>query len=341
MKGQSDSAPVVALGEVLLRLSPPGRTLLRQSRALAIEVGGAEANVLAALAALGHATKMLTALPSNPLGALALAALRSHAIDTRHVAVRDGRMGLYFLQAGQGRRPARIVYDRADSSFAAAGPDDFDLGAALRGARLLHLSGITPALGEGPNALALAAARKANELGVPVCFDGNFRAGLWEARGVDPRPVLAEFFGCADILMVNHRDVALVTGRAFSETGAERRKAAIDTAFETFPRLSLIASTARQVFDSDRHGLSARVDARDDAAQTEEVMVSGIVDRIGTGDAFAAGVLDRWLAAGTCEDAARTGLALAVLKHTVPGDVAQLDRSDIEAFWGEDRDVRR
>lgn len=335
------SGPIVALGEVLLRLSPPGRMPLRQSRELAIEVGGAEANVLAALAALGHATSLVTALPKNPLGALAQAALGSRGIDTRHTIVRDGRMGLYFLETGQGRRPARVVYDRTESAFARAGPNEFDLDQALAEARLLHLSGITPALGEKPAALALAAALKANEIGVPVCFDGNFRAQLWEARGSDPRPLLAELFGCADILLGNHRDIALVTGRSFPETGTDRRKAAVDAAFDAFPRLSLIASTARQVFDSDQHALSARVDSREASAQTEDVIVTGIVDRIGTGDAFAAGVLDRWLTGAPCEDAARTGLALAVLKHTVPGDVAQFDRADIDAVWSENRDIRR
>ncbi len=341
MKGRSSQGRIVALGEVLLRLSPPGRKLIRQSSSLDIEVGGAEANVLAALSALGHETALVSCLPDNPLGSMAKATIASNGIDTRHIAVSDGRVGLYFFENGQGWRPSRIIYDREGSSFANADFTQWNLSDAIDGARLLHLSGITPALGEGPSKLALAAARIANELGVPVSFDGNFRAQLWAAWDSKPQQILAELIGCSDVLIGNHMDITLVTGREFSGDGEQRRKAAADAAFESFPRLKLIASTARHVFDSDRHGLSARVDTRNDEAQTEEIIVDGIIDRIGTGDAFAAGVLHRWLEGAGCESIARTGLALAALKHSITGDACFFEEEDIAAFWQGNRDVRR
>ncbi len=332
---------IVGLGEVLLRLAPPGRKLLRHATSFDVEVGGAEANVLAAVAALGHRTRLLTGVPANSLGDLAMAVLSARGIGLDQVVRRDNRMGLYFFHKGHGRRPSRVVYDRAGSAFASLCAEDVDLDEVLRDASVLHLSGITPALGETPASLALALAHRANALGVPVCFDGNFRAQLWQARGIDPRPVLAELIGCADVMIGNHRDIALVTGIDFADDGETRRAAAARAAFSAFPRLRLLASTARRVIDSDCHGISARVESRDTIAQTEEVTVEGIVDRIGTGDAFAAGVLDAWLGGGSCEVAARAGLALSILKHGVEGDTCQFERAELADFWQGGRDVAR
>ena len=332
---------IVALGEVLLRLAPPAPLMLHQARSLEIEVGGAEANVLAVLAALGHPARLVSALPDSPLGAIATGALAARGIEIGAVRRLPGRMGLYFLEPGHGRRPARIVYDREGSAFAQAGPESFDLAAALDGARLLHLSGITPALGPDAAALTLAAARQANALGVPVCFDGNFRAQLWAAREGEPQAILREIIDSADILIGNHRDIALVTGAAFEGAGEQRRRAAAETAFAAFPRLQLVASTARRVIEADHHAIAARVDTRNEAAQTEEIGVARIVDRIGTGDAFAAGVLHSWLAGQSLPEVVRTGLALCILKHGVAGDAAAFTAADAAAFWNGAGDVRR
>ncbi len=332
---------IVALGELLLRLSPQGKKLILQSQSLDIEVGGAEANVLAGLSALGHDCAMVSRVADSPLGALAKATLRARGIATTHVAAAPGRMGLYFYESGQGLRASAITYDRADSVFAQSSPEDFDIDAALDGATLLHLSGITPALNARSSALALFAARRARALGVPVCFDGNYRAQLWAAWDSDSKAVLSALMAEADILFGNHRDIALVTGKSFDGEGAERRREAVDVAFSAFPNLKLIASTARHVVDSDHHRISARVDTRDSHAQTADIDVTGIIDRIGTGDAFAAGVLHQWLKGGSVQDMAETGLALGVLKHSLPGDMSLFTEDDIAAFRSDARDVRR
>lgn len=336
-----EGGAIVSLGEVLLRLAPPAPLLLHQARALEIEVGGAEANVLAALAALGYPVRLVSALPDSPLGTIAAGALAARGIETSAVRRLSGRMGLYFLEPGHGRRPARIVYDRQASAFAQAGPESFDPGAALKGARLLHLSGITPALGAQAAATTLAAARRARAMGVPVCFDGNFRAQLWAAWEGEPQAILREIIDCADILIGNHRDIALVTGACFLGHGEQRRRAAAETAFAAFPRLQLVASTARRVIAADHHAIAARVDTRNEAAQTEEIEVAGIVDRIGTGDAFAAGLLHGWFGGETPAEMARNGLALCILKHGVAGDAAPFTQADIAAFWSGPGDVRR
>jgi 2-dehydro-3-deoxygluconokinase len=238
-------------------------------------------------------------------------------------------------------RAAEVIYDRAGSAFVEACSEGFDWPTLLEGAGLLHLSGITPALGPGAAAAALAAAEAANALGVPVALDGNYRARLWDAWDSDPRAVLTLLAESADILFGNHRDISLLLGTDFSGEGADRRRAAAEAALKRFPRLRIIASTARHVDDADRHRIAARIDTRDDAVQTEEIVVAGIVDRIGGGDAFAAGILHGIRQHLPLADIVQGGLALACLKHTLPGDAALFRQADIDAFLGGVADVRR
>lgn len=332
---------IVAFGELLIRLTTPGRQLLPQSHSLDLHVGGAEANVAVGLASLGHATAMVSAVPDNTLGQSAVASIRAHGVDTSAVQIREGRMGLYFLIAGAGLRASEIVYDRVGSSFARAPSKAFDWGILLQGADLLHLSGITPALGPKSAEAALDAARAARAAGVPVSFDGNYRAMLWDAWDSNPKAILSELIGMADILFGNHRDISLVLGKHFSGDGADRRREAADAAFAEFPTLNMIGSTARHVDDADCHRISARIDARDGAAQTRELALSGIIDRIGAGDAFAAGALHAHLNGGDAEAMAETGLAVTCLKHSLPGDASLFGQADIDAFMRGNLDVRR
>lgn len=332
---------IVCFGELLLRLAAPGKELLLQSGRLDAHVGGAEANVAVGLARLGHDVAMVSRVPTTPLGDAAIGHLRRYGVEAAGVTAREGRMGLYFLSPGAGPRPADIVYDREASAFARIGPDDFDWNALLDGADLLHVSGITPALGDGPAAATLAAMRAARARGATVSFDGNYRAQLWARRGGDARAVIEELVAEAGILFGNHRDISLLFGRTFSGDGEARRREAADAAFDAFPNLGLIASTARHVVDADTHRISARIDERDGAAQTEEVTVAGIVDRIGAGDAFAAGVLHGRRSSLDRDDMARSGLALACLKHSLPGDASLFGQRDIDAFLAGEMDVRR
>jgi 2-dehydro-3-deoxygluconokinase len=250
-------------------------------------------------------------------------------------------MGLYFLSPGAGPRPAAVIYDRDGSSFALAGPDAFDWARLLDGADLLHLSGITPALGEASAAAALAAAEAARSAGARVSFDGNYRSQLWARRGGDPCAILGRLVGKADIFFGNHNDISLLLEREFSGDGEERRREAALAALDAFPNLQLIASTARHVDDADRHRISARIDTREEAHQTDELLVVGVVDRIGAGDAFAAGVLHGVLGGADLPAAAQCGLALACLKHSLPGDASLFGQADIDAFLAGERDVRR
>jgi len=332
---------LVCFGEVLLRLAAPGRELLLQSGQLNVHVGGAEANVAVALASLGHEVAMVGALPDNPLGRAARGFLRAQGVDASDVRNAEGRMGLYFLAPGAGLRASEVIYDRAGSAFVGACEQGFDWPRMLEGAGLLHLSGITPALGPQAAAAALAAAETANAMGVPVAFDGNYRARLWEAWDSNPRAILTRLVASADILFGNYRDIALLLGTEFSGDGTERRRAAADAAFAHFTRLRIIASTARHVDDADRNRIAARIDTRDDSVQTDEIVVAGIVDRIGGGDAFAAGILHGLTKGAPLAQVVQSGLALACLKHTLPGDAALFREADLEAFRAGVADVRR
>lgn len=332
---------IAFFGELMLRLSPPGRELLLQTPKLEVNVGGAEANVATGLACLGHSVRMVSAVADNVLGAAAIGELRRRGVDTATVAVEPGRLGLYFLTPGAGLRASEVVYDRAHSVFADRPADAWDWDKALEGATRLHLSGITPALGPNSAAAAIAAAEAAGARGIPVSFDGNYRAKLWEAWDSDPRAVLNRLIEHADILFGNHRDISLLLGQQFSGDGPDRRREAAEAAFDAFPKLELIASTARHVVDADSHRVSARIDTRKGATQTDEVLIAGIVDRIGAGDAFAAGVLHGLFTGGDPADAAQAGLALTALKHSLPGDASLFGPSDITAFLEGELDVRR
>ena len=337
----NSSKPTVFFGEIMLRLSPPNRELLLQSAKLDVWVAGAEANVATSLAQLDHSTRMVTVLPDNPLGEAAVKALRAQGVYTGLIQRREGRMGLYFVTPGAGLRATEVIYDRAHSAFAEAPPESWDWDAILEGAGRLHLSGITPALGPNGTRAALAAADAATARGVPISFDGNWRGKLWAIWDGRPRETLSRLVAQADILFGNHRDVALLLGEDFSSGGEGRRREAAEAAFAAFPNLRLMASTARYVEDSDRHRISARLDTPERGFQTDEILLSGIVDRIGAGDSFAAGVLHGLLEGMNLEDVARSGLALTALKHSLPGDASLFNRRDLAAFLEGELDVRR
>jgi 2-dehydro-3-deoxygluconokinase len=333
---------IVCFGELLVRLSSPGAQFLMQSPVLDVAVGGAEANVAVGLAYLGHRASVVSCVPDNKIGRGARAAIMATGVNCDAVQLTpSGRMGLYFLEAGAGLRASQIVYDRAATSFSQCDPESFDWDAILNGASILHLSGITPALGNNSAHAAILAAKAARRLGVTVSFDGNYRAQLWEAWDSDPKTILNQLFSLADIAFANHRDFSLLLSGNFSGDGADRRREAVMAAFNAFPNLKLIASTARHLVDADHHRIAARVDTPTDFAQTDEIDVTNIVDRIGAGDAYAAGVLHSYFAKQSLTEMAQTGLALTALKHSVPGDASRIDAATLEAFRQGNLDVMR
>ncbi|NYI17130.1 2-dehydro-3-deoxygluconokinase [Xanthomonas arboricola] len=335
---------ILCFGELLLRLGAPGHALLLQQPRLDVHCGGAEANVGVSLAHFGHEVAMVSTVADNPLGAAVLGELRRHDVDTRHVRRVDGRMGLYFLTTGAIHRPSEVVYDRADSAFALAPADAYDWPALLEGVQWLHLSGVSPALGADVAQATLAAARAARAAGVKVSFDGNYRPKLWQRWQGDARGILHQLFECADVVFADYRDIGVVLGGEFPQDTLEARvEAAAQQAFAAFPQLQLMACTQRVAHNVDHHSLGAMLVPREGAvARAPSEELTPIIDRIGGGDAFAAGVLHGLIEGWPLEDTVRFGLAAGCLKHSIPGDFNPLSVAEVQACVGDARfDVRR
>ncbi|KLJ00170.1 sugar kinase [Luteimonas sp. FCS-9] len=337
---------ILCFGELLLRLGAPGREPLLQTRQLQVHVGGAEANVAVSLARFGHDSAFAGTVADNALGEAALGELRRHGVDVSRVRRVAGRMGLYFLATGAGLRPSDVVYDRADSAFARAAPDSYDWQSMLDGIDCLHVSGVTAAVGPTGAQAAAEAFVAARARGALASFDGNFRPKLWATWNDRPAPLLHALLAQADIAFIDHRDVDLVLGPANDKAAlpaAERTVAAAARAFAHFPHLQRIACTQREVRSVDAHTLGALLVHRDGTVhRIDPLPVEGIVDRIGGGDAFAAGVLHGVLSGMADAQALAFGLGAARLKHSVPGDFNLVGPDDVAALVDSGRlDVRR
>ena len=334
---------IVCLGEILLRLSPPGKQLLLQSPGFEAHVGGAEANVAVALSKLGHASAMVSALPDIPLGRVCADELRKHGVDTSAVQFRDGRMGLYFLTHGAGQRPAEVLYDRAQSAFATTPAASFDWNDLLADAQWLHVSGITPAISAAGAETALSAVQAARARRVKVSFDCNFRARLWGARTPDAPKLLRQLCEHADLIFGDDRDIAFMVGFDGADAApTERRRLAAAAAFDAFKPLQWIAYTERVRSSVETQQLSGALHSRSAVFTTKPYPLLGIVDRIGAGDAFAAGTLHGLISAFDLQATVNFGTAAACLKHTIPGDFNLIGSADVELLLSElQMDVRR
>ena len=329
-------AGVVCFGELLLRLNAPERELLLQSQQLRVYIGGAEANVAVSLARFGHLTSMVSVVPDSPLGAACVGELRRHGVRTHHVYRGEGRLGLYFMATGAGQRPSEIVYDRADSAFALGAGELIDWDDALAEGEWLHMSGITPALGTRTAEAALRAARVARQRGLSVSFDCNYRARLWESWRGDPARVLHELVDQADLVFADERAIALILGLKLAEVAPARRfQYAAEQAFSAFPNLQRLATTVRTEHSVDHHELSAVLMSRERYTTARTYSLPSIVDRIGTGDAFAAGLLHGCLAGFDDQAALDFALAAACLKHSIPGDFNLAGVAQVEELLAE------
>jgi len=328
---------LVCFGEMLVRLSAPQGEMLLQTPQLAAHIGGAEANVAICVSRLGGRAAMATVLPDNPLGHAARDELRRHGVDVSAVKFAPGRMGLYFLTPGAVLRPSEIVYDRAGSAFAEqAGVAAREQ--ALAGAAMLHVSGITPAVSTHAGEAALAAVMEAEQKGVAVSFDGNYRARLWEARGETGAPILKRLLESASLAFIDERDIALVLGRSFAD-----RNEACAAAFRAFPKLQRIAATTRTTHAVDAFSLGATLHHRSgELTQAGPLELGNVVDRIGGGDAFAGGLLHGLMKGWAADDALAFALHTAAAKHGQVGDASHASEAQIRALMASGgKDVRR
>jgi 2-dehydro-3-deoxygluconokinase len=254
-----------------------------------------------------------------------------------------GRLGLFFVETGANQRPSRVVYDRAGSAFVQHVEDALDWPKLLDGVEWLHLSGVTPATGPTGSAAALAAIAAARTAGIKVSFDGNFRGKLWAEWAGDPPRVLGQMLAGSSLAFADDRDFALVLGRSFDHPDpAERRRAAANAAFETWPSLERICCTLRINDSVQDQTLSAVMITRDSEHHAAPITLTGVVDRVGGGDAFASGVLFGLWGGWSNDEALAFGLAAAGLKHSVPGDFNLFDQAQVRAAMSTSGfDIRR
>jgi 2-dehydro-3-deoxygluconokinase len=306
------SPEFVTLGETMVRLSPPGHVRLGYSPTLEMHIGGAESNVAVGLSRLGVSTAWVSRLPENPLGRFVAESLRSHGVDVSGITwAHNERMGMYYMERGTPPRSTRVWYDRANSAASRMSPDALprDL---IGGARWLHLTGITPALSESCAETVRECVALARRNGATVSLDVNYRALLWSPEKA--HDALTPLCEAADVVIVAARDAAAL----WHATGD--------------PAAVLQAQWGGTVIVTNgENGASAN-----DGAMTGAVTIhcpafdTVPVERIGAGDAFAAGVIFRLIAGDSLPDALRYGAAVAALKLTIAGDLALVNREEVE-----------
>ncbi|QIP15942.1 sugar kinase [Spirosoma aureum] len=317
---------VITFGEVMLRLSPPGVERFVQTDSLTMHFGGTEANVAVSLAQLGLETAHVTRFPDHALGRSATGYLRRYGVGTQHVRYGDGRLGLYFLETGAGSRASQIVYDRVDSAFSRITANDIDWESILTGADWFHWTGITPALSQGAADCLLAGIQTANRLGVPVSGDIVYRSNLWQ-YGRSPQeimPALTE--GCTLILGNKSLFSELygVVGSTFIEAGRAMMR--------RFPTIKYVTDTKRNSLSASHNQLSAKLYDGSIVHKSRVYDIQPIVDRIGTGDAYMAGLIYGLLTFNDPQRAVEFGSAASALKHTIPGDVNLATVTEIETL---------
>jgi 2-dehydro-3-deoxygluconokinase len=305
---------LVGLGEVMLRLAAPPPLRLDQALSLDVQIGGSEANVLAAVSRLGLRTGLITALPAeHAWGDRTVRELWGHGVDCAGVLRRPGsRMGLYFLEYGPPPRAVRVLYDRRESALSQLVPDEVDWG-LVRDARMVHLSGITPALGENLRAVIRRACREAQDAGVPISFDVNYRSRLWSAK--EARDFLAEVLPAVRYLFIGSDDAATV----FELAGTP------DAVLNGLRKIAPAATIALTLGEAGSAALAGSVVHRPSRLYTVTT-----VDRVGAGDAFAAGFLWRVLTGRSVQEAIDAATALAALKCTIWGDIALVRAVEVE-----------
>ena len=331
------TARVVTFGEIMLRLKSPGYERLFQSPMLEGTFGGAEANVAASLASFGLPVAFVTALPANAVGDSCVAELRGFGVDVSQIRRQGERVGIYYLETGANQRPSRVVYDRAGSSIATAKSDDFDWDAIFDGAAWFHLSGITPAISASAAALCMEAAQTARAKGITVSCDYNFRKNLWQYGKRAPY-VMRALVQYVNVGIANEEDCQKALGIEIGvdvhagKLEAEQYSALAERVLEEFPSLDKQVITLRESKSANRNGWSAVLHNRKEFHVSRRYEITDIVDRVGSGDSFAAGMIYGLLEFGDDARALEFATAASCLKHSIPGDFNRVSVAEVEAL---------
>ena len=328
---------VATFGEIMLRLSPPASEKLFQSPVLVARFGGGEANVAVSLALFGHPARFISAIPANEVGDAAVMELRKYGIDTGSILRQGKRLGIYFADGGANQRPSKVTYDREHSAIAEAKPGDIDWDKSLDGIAWFHTTGITPAISAAAAGLTLEALTKAKEKGITVSIDFNYRGKLWK-YGKSAPEVMRELVRFADVGIGNEEDCQKSLGiKADADVQSGRlsvsvyEKLTADVMSE-FPNLKKVAITLRESHSADYNSWSAVLRNEKAFLVGPRHEITDIVDRIGGGDAFAAGLIHGLLTFGDDAQALAFAVAASCLKHSYPGDFSLVSEKDVLAL---------
>lgn len=345
VSNSSEKTQLVTFGEIMLRLKSPGNERFFQSPSLEATFGGGEANVAVSLSMLNVPVRFVSVVPRNPVGDACIAELRKYGVDTSRVSRRGNRLGVYYLETGANQRPSRVIYDREGSAIALASSGDIDWGAAFEGAGWFHITGITPAISESAATLSFEAVERAKKLGLTVSCDLNYRKKLWNYGKKAPE-VMRELVKLVDVAIGNEEDCQKSLGieSAAPKTAAGSlneggisphvfEKLTADV-LETFPNLRLIAVTLRDSVSADNNRWSAVLRNKNGFYHSKTYDITDIVDRVGGGDSFCAGLIYGLISYTSPEQALEFAAAASCLKHSIPGDFNLISREEVEALVG-------
>jgi 2-dehydro-3-deoxygluconokinase len=324
---------IITFGELMLRLAPEGYYRFAQARAYGATFGGGEANVAVSLANYGLDAAFVSRLPKHEIGQAAVNSLRQFGVDVSRIVRGGDRVGIYFLEKGASQRPSKVIYDRAGSAIATASGSDFDWNAIFDGAAWFHWTGITPALSDAAAGITLDACKAAKAKGITVSCDLNYRKNLWSKEKAGA--VMGELVKYADVVIANEEDAADVFGiRAAGTdvaTGKLNREGYIEVAKTLVDRFGCtkVAITLRESLSANDNNWAAMLYA-DGTARFSKKYALRIVDRVGGGDSFGAGLIYGLVQNMTAEDTLEFAVAASALKHSIEGDFNHVSAEEVK-----------
>lgn len=328
-------AKIVTMGEIMLRLSSPGNSRFVQSDSFDVNYGGGEANVAVSLQNYGNEACFVSKVPAHEIGQAAINSLRRFGVYTDFIARGGERLGIYYLETGSSLRPSKVIYDRAHSSISEATLADFNFDEIFRDADWFHWSGITPALSDSTAECLRQACIAAKKAGVTVSCDLNFRAKLWTAEKA--QSIMRPLMQYVDVCIGNEEDAEMCLGFRpdadvkGGKTDAEGYKGIFQGMMEAFG-FKYVVSTLRESFSASHNGWKAMIYDGKDFYVSRRYDINPIVDRVGGGDSFSAGIIHGLANGKTQQWALEFAVAASALKHTIPGDVNMVSLSEVESL---------
>ena len=327
---------VIALGEIMLRLSTPQGQLLSDTPTLSAHYGGGEANVAISLANFGHSAYFASCLPENALGLGVKQHLQKYGVGTDYLKFSDdemARLGTYYLTSGVAQRASQVIYDRAYSAFSALTTDIWAAEEMFKGKTLCHISGITPALSQPWQELTKRLIKKAKAAGCLISFDVNYRAKLWSQA--DAGQYLQQILPLVDFCSAGEKDAKYLLNLFEDQTADVDLETCYQKITAAFPNLQVLYATKRQVMSATHHQLQGFIYRKQKLTASNSHTIDMIVDRVGIGDAFAAGILHGLLEDWQDEQIVNFATAAATLKHTIYGDTNQFSETDVLRFMAQ------